>query len=72
MSKYNMTHQELLYIPTSVVKYKCKKMWNINVNAIYYDYTNMIYELVVMRDCNNDALLNMEESNAVISYLRTI
>ena len=47
-------------------------MWNINVNATYYDYTNMICELVVMNDCNNDAVLNKEKCNAVISYLSTI
>ena len=32
----------------------------------------MIYELVVMKDCNNDAVLNKAECNAVISYLSTI
>ena len=27
MSKYNMTHHELLYMPMSAVKHKCKEMW---------------------------------------------
>ena len=26
MSKYNMNHHELLYMPLSVIKYKCKEM----------------------------------------------
>ena len=36
-------------------------MWNININVTYYDYANIICELVVIRDCNNDAVLNKEE-----------
>ena len=71
MSKYSVTHHELLYMSVSAIKYKRKKIWNINVNATYYDYTNIICELVIMKDCNNDAVLNKEESNAVISYLST-
>ena len=35
MSKYNMTHHELLYTPMSAIKHKCKEMWNSNVNAIH-------------------------------------
>ena len=69
MSKYNVTYHALLYM--SVIKYRCKEMWNINVNAIYYDYENIIRELVVMKDCNNAAVLNKEGCNAVISYLST-
>ena len=42
MFKYNVTHNELLYMPLSVIKYKCKEMLNINVNATNYDYANMI------------------------------
>ena len=42
MSKYNVTHHELLYMSMNAIKYKCKEMWNINVNATYYDYANMI------------------------------
>ena len=42
MSKYNMTHHELLYMPMSAIKHKCKEMWNSNVNATYYDNANMI------------------------------
>ena len=72
MSKYNMTHHELLYMPMSVIKHKHKEMWNINVNATYYDNTNMICELVEMKDCNNGDVLIKEECNAVISYLSTI
>ena len=72
MSKYNMTNHELLYMPMSAIKHKCKEMWNINVNATYYDNANMICELVEMKDCNNDDVLNKEECNAVISYLSTI
>ena len=55
----------------SVIKYKCKEMWNINVNATFYDYTTIICELVVMKDCNNGAVLNKEECNSAISYLNT-
>ena len=47
-------------------------MWNISVNATYYDYANMICEFVVMIERNNDAVLNKEECNAVISILSTI
>ena len=51
-------------------------MWNINVNAIYFDHdhdcVNMICELVLMKGCDNGPVLNKEECNAVISYLRTI
>ena len=47
-------------------------MGNINVNATYYDNANMICELVEMKDCNNDDVINKEECNAVISYLSTI
>ena len=47
-------------------------MWNINVNATYYDYTNFICEFVVMKDCNNDAVLNKKECNAVISKYNII
>ena len=46
MSKYNMTHHELLYMPMSAIKHKCKEMWNISVNATYYDNANMICEFV--------------------------
>ena len=55
----------------SVIKHKCKEMWNINVIATNDDYANMICELVIMKNCNNDAVLNKEECNAVISYLST-
>ena len=55
----------------SAIKYKCKEMWHINVNATYYDYANMICDLVEMKDCNNDAVLNKEECNVAISYLST-
>ena len=57
MSEYNMTHHELLYMPMSAIRYKCKDMWNINVNATYYDSAKMICELVEMKDCCNDAVL---------------
>ena len=70
MFKYNMTHHELLYMPMSAIKHKCKEMWNSNVNATYYDNANMICELVEMKDCNNYDVLNKEECNAVISYLK--
>ena len=72
MSKYNVTHHDLLYLPMSAIKCTCREMWTINVNVTYYDYANMICELVEMKDCNNDAVLNKEEYNAVISYLSTI
>ena len=36
------------------------------------DNANMICELVEMKDCNNDDVLNKEECNAVISYPSTI
>ena len=72
MSKYNMTHHELLYTPMSAIKHKCKEMWNSNVNAIYYDNANISFELVEMKECNNDTVFNKEECNAVISYLSTI
>ena len=68
MYKYNATYHELLFMPMSVIK----KIWDINVKATYYDYTHMTCEMVVMRYCNNDAVLNKEECNAVISYLTTI
>ena len=41
----------------SAIKYECKETWNINSNATYYDYANIICELVVMKVCNNDAVL---------------
>ena len=47
-------------------------MWNINVNVTYYDNTKIIRVLVVMKNCNNDAVLNKEECNALMSYLSTI
>ena len=47
-------------------------MWNINVNATYYDYANMICDLVVMKDCNNDTVLNKEECNAVFIFQHNI
>ena len=72
MSKYNMTRHELLYTPMSSTKHKCKEMWNISVNATYYENAKIICELVEMKDCNNDAVLSKEECNAVISYLSTI
>ena len=72
MSKYNTTHHELLYMPMSAIKHKCNEMWSINVNATYYDNANIICELVEMKDCNNVAVLNKEESNAVNSYISTI
>ena len=58
MSKYNVTYHELSYMPINAIKYRCKEIWNINVNATYYDYGNMICELVVTKDCNNDTDLN--------------
>ena len=54
------------------IRHKCKEMWNINVNATYYDNAKNICELVEMKDCNNDAVLNKEKCNAVISCLTTI
>ena len=59
MSKYNVTHHELLHMPMNTTKYKCKDMWNINLNPMYFDYVNMICELVVMRDCNNGIRKNV-------------
>ena len=50
---------------------ECKEMWNISVIATYYDNAKIICELVEMKDCNSDAVLNKEECNAVISYLST-
>ena len=50
----------------------CKEMWKITVNATYYDNAKNICELVEMKDCSNDAVLNKEASNAAISYLSTI
>ena len=49
MSKYNMTHHELLFTPMSTIKHKCKEMWNINVNATYCDNTTTICELVEIK-----------------------
>ena len=46
-------------------------MWNISVNAANYDNAKIICELVEMKNCNNDAILNKEECNAVISYIST-
>ena len=57
MSKYNISHHELLYMPMRVIKHKYKEIWNINVNATYYDNANIICELVEMKECNNDAVL---------------
>ena len=71
-SKYNMTHHELMYTPMSATKHKCKEMWDINVNATYYGNAKIICELVGTKDGNNDAVLNKEECNVVISYLSTI
>ena len=51
MSKYNVTHHELLHIHMSAIKYKCKEMCKIYVNAAYYHYANMICLSVVMRYC---------------------
>ena len=42
-SKYDMTHHELLYMPMIAIKYKCKEMWNISVNATYYDNAKIIF-----------------------------
>ena len=72
MTNLQVNLHELLYMPMNAIKHKCKEMWNINVNATYYDNANMICELVGMKDCNNDDVLNKEECNAVISYLSTI
>ena len=70
MSKYNMTHHERLYMPMSAIKNKCKEIWT--VNATYCDNAKMICELVEMKDCNNDAVLNKEECNVVISSRHNI
>ena len=60
-------------MPMSAIEHKCKEMWNINVNAIYYDTLTMQnYSWIGGNDCNNDAVLNKEECNAMISYLSTI
>ena len=72
ISKYNVKHHELLYMYMSAIQFKCKETRNINGNSAYCDWANMICELVVIGDCNNDAVLNKEECNAVISYLSTI
>ena len=56
----------------SAIKHQCKEMWNIIVNATFYDYAKIICELVEMKMLNNAAVLNKEECNAVISYLSTI
>ena len=45
MSKYNVTHQELLYMPLSAIKYKCKEMWHISVNATYCCFLMALYHL---------------------------
>ena len=47
-------------------------MYRNVVNATYNDNANVICELVVLKDCNNDGILNNDEYNAVISYLSTI
>ena len=54
-------------MPMSAIKYKCNKIWNINVNATYYDYAKMICDLVM----TNGAVLNKEECMAVISCCLT-
>ena len=63
---HTSTTKRAIIVTWPIIKYKCKEMWNINVNATYYDYTNIICELVV-NDRNNDFVVNMEECNAVIS-----
>ena len=72
MSKYNVTYHEILYAPMSAIKHKRKEMWNINVNATYYDNANNICELVKMKNCKNYALLNKEEYDDVSPYFSTI
>ena len=44
ISAYRST-MDILYL---YIKYKCKEMWDINVNATYYDYANMICELWIL------------------------
>ena len=38
----------------------------------YNDNAKIICDLVEMKDCNSDAVLNKEECNAVSSYLSTV
>ena len=43
-------------------------MWHDNVNATYYGYSDVICELVVMNECNYDAILkrkNVMQHNVV-------
>ena len=40
-------------------------------STTYYDKANMISELVEIKDCINDDVLNKEEGNAVISNIST-
>ena len=72
MAEMMMVMMMMMMMMTSAIKYKCKEMWNINVNATYYGNANIICELVERKECNNDAVLNKEGCNALISYLSII
>ena len=43
VSIYDVTQHELLLVPMSAFKYKCREMWNINVNATCYDHAKIIF-----------------------------
>ena len=70
ISKYNLTHHEVLYMYISAIKFQCKEMRNVYGNAEYYDYANMICELVVIRYCNNASVLNSKHN--IICFLMAV
>ena len=67
ISKYKVTHHEILYMPMSAIESKCKELCFINVNATYYDCTNMICKMVIMKNRNIVAIIV-----TMISYLSTL
>ena len=63
MSKYNLTHGELVDLPKAYIKQRCNDIRKNEINLEYFHYANIIRDLVNMKDLCYDTIFTQEECN---------
>ena len=71
MSKYNLTHGELVDLPKAYMKQRCNDIRKNEINVEYFDYANIIRDLVNMKDLCYDTIFTQEECNEIIECIST-
>ena len=66
MSKYNLTHGELVDLPKAYIKQRCNAIRKNEINVEYFDYANIIRDLVNMKDLCYDTIFTEEECNVLV------